>query len=853
MSRRGIGSGETSPQRGRLGRTLQERVLVTSDTGHIFETTITTAVHAEEDPEARRALLDDTLNVVSCPLVTGRRYRLAVPVLYHAPSLELLALVLPEGLRHEELRRRAEVLRRLDEESEALPAYARELRCAFGAAGLRRLEEARRVELEQGDQGGALQNLKLARQRAKLETLREELEVLQRRLEGERDELEQERGELEQERRALEQQAVEQARGEEPPRPQRSPDAFSSMMRLDELSDVLAAQEATAGLDEDGSEILEANDILEEAVDPAAAAEWAEMVPEHFDVEASAGRDDYVTVLGDDLVLAAFRLRRDAFEELVGVGEKAPQLFVQYHEIQGVPVVALLLARLDERQQPVRFVASLLNLSDSEHRRALEILQQRTLVRFAFYDRQNRLLRSLDIEQPLADNVRWITTERVAAHPEHANISPFAFRKVVEQYHSPQFERLGSLRHNFHADSFTTLKKASETRLAAGIVDYWSSPERLKYLVANRSFPLPMFRRIQRRVLDAAVPLGLHLEEPLRRQALAWGVADDEGALAELLLANFAELNVGIGGRDRQDLDPVENWENWEALLELACGFGVEPQEAELELAQIALRRAREFQELGEQGVQRGEERAVHEAQEAPQEEEEEDGGAGIMLSDDDVIFEESGVFSRTSEKTGVTYFVPDADVIGVFEDIAELGREDLERLLDDPNGRLEAAQVLLTRFSEEAGMLELVMTAAEEMTAGEIAALARFVECTCDNLEAPLIRVLESSGPSATYVAARALAASRSRPALPLLLAALRDGSRELNREAVARTLVQGYGADLLPELTRTIEEQGADEPLLLLLSALERHHVGTLERLSRDGHERVRQAVEVTASRRG
>ena len=200
-------------------------------------------------------------------------------------------------------------------------------------------------------------------------------------------------------------------------------------------------------------------------------------------------------------------------------------------------------------------------------------------------------------------------------------------------------------------------------------------------------------------------------------------------------------------------------------------------------------------------------------------------------------------VVARRSEATGVTYFLPDDAVLGQFEDMASMSRDDLLLLLEDANGRLEAAQMLIERFG--APVVSEVLAASETMHASEVAALAKFLESRADGLEGELVRCVEGGGPSTTYIASHALVNIRSTSAIPVLLEAMRDSGRQGNRQALANTL-SGYGDKLLPPLTRIIKRDGHDEAILELLGALERHQEGTLGKLARDRNRKVREAAK-------
>ena len=128
-----------TPYHGRLGRTTLTSVMVRTTTGASFPASVPMVLNVKENPELKEALVKGTLYEVTCPL-TGKQHWLAFPVWVHDEALGLYALVLPEGLRHEELRHRIAFLEELSQEREVVPAYVRECETVFGGERLGALE-----------------------------------------------------------------------------------------------------------------------------------------------------------------------------------------------------------------------------------------------------------------------------------------------------------------------------------------------------------------------------------------------------------------------------------------------------------------------------------------------------------------------------------------------------------------------------------------------------------------------------------------------------------------------------------------------------------------------------------------
>jgi hypothetical protein len=121
--------------RGAIGRTQTAMVHVTDPRGELVAVQVTTSVDATTNPALAERLLDGTLNVVTPD--GGDPIRLAVPVVYHDPRAELLALVLDDAHRHRELEERIAVLEQLRADPAAVPPYAKDFAVVFGGAGLR--------------------------------------------------------------------------------------------------------------------------------------------------------------------------------------------------------------------------------------------------------------------------------------------------------------------------------------------------------------------------------------------------------------------------------------------------------------------------------------------------------------------------------------------------------------------------------------------------------------------------------------------------------------------------------------------------------------------------------------------
>ncbi len=139
MGKTAAGRAGATPFRGRLGKTRKQVIHVTCTCGAILAAEVYRSVNAADDPEVAASLRDATqgpFQTASCPRHDGS-VPVHVPVVYHDPEGQRLALVLPEAMRHRELEERARFFEELAAEPEAeIPAYVLEAAVVFGRGEL---------------------------------------------------------------------------------------------------------------------------------------------------------------------------------------------------------------------------------------------------------------------------------------------------------------------------------------------------------------------------------------------------------------------------------------------------------------------------------------------------------------------------------------------------------------------------------------------------------------------------------------------------------------------------------------------------------------------------------------------
>ncbi len=520
-------------------------------------------------------------------------------------------------------------------------------------------------------------------------------------------------------------------------------------------------------------------------------------------------QEDWFVRQTADLVLVGYRIGE---ERQRGFLEGEVEFLFQVHEVEGIPFIGLTLAAFDEDSGCVDAVTAPMSDRGEEQSSILDKVARDLHVYLAVYGEDGQLVAAWEAGGPLRRNIGW-ARQRLRQWRDSVEDPEVVDVKAAE-FLAENPELVGSMRHPFESQSFSQFDGAADVKLAASIVGYWSEPEQFDYLIGNRSFSLQAFLNVQKRVVRQALHWGLAFGEALQQVAVEESIILDEKSMVQRMLSNFAEVCVGLRAND---LDPLEQWENWDRLIEMAEEHRVTPDPDVLELAESSLKRAEEYEAV------------VEEQQEFSRP----DGEAAHPVDKAEVQVEE-----RYDDDSGVTYFVA-AGSEDQFAELWQEERDELESLLADEDLRVVAAQILLEQHGSDA-VVE-VMEAVEEMEAAEARAVSRFCEERADELEAGLMQALDSAGPAATMIAGRALAKQGSAAALPRLLATARDDS---DHGWLVPCLVD-FGDKLLPPLSRVLKEDPEDEGLLSLLAALETYREGILDELSDERNEKLQEAL--------
>lgn len=600
----------------------------------------------------------------------------------------------------------------------------------------------------------------------------------------------------------------------------------------DELEDDLGEQSSQPGAESSGL-AAESSEVGNESARPVAPPGSSRPEPAKATImtydpedfyedfqEVEPGDRDWFVEPTDDLVVVGYRMDDDRAEAFL---KEEPSFLFQLQEIDGVPVVTLTLGVFDDQGDCVDAVGAPVTDFEDRDSRILDEIGRELHVHLALYGEDGGRLTAWEAGAPIRRNIEW-ARKRVADWREDRDDADEHLDEAVEAFEEGDVDLVGAMDHPFEVNRFVDFEGASDVALAVSIVGYWSEDEQFEYLIGNRSFSLEEFRQIQKRVVRQALHWGIAPGEQLRDVAVEEAIIPDHESMVERLLSNYAEVCVGLRPND---LDPVEQWENWDELIDLAEAYDVTPDAEMLELAEVSLKRAEEYQQT---------------LQEDDGAEPEEPAGGDGPRSHPEIDVT-SGTVSRRSDESGVSYFVPEDRQNDEFDELMEADREDVEAALEEADRRVEAAQVLIERFGD--GAVDVVLEAADKMDESGVSALARFVEARADGLEAVLMRVLDETGPNGTFIAARALAAIESTAAIPRLLEAVCDPDRSGDEGRIARCLAL-FGDKLVPPLSEQLQETPEDQDLLEVLAGLEQLRSGTIDELAGQRDEQLQEAAD-------
>ena len=222
--------------------------------------------------------------------------------------------------------------------------------------------------------------------------------------------------------------------------------------------------------------------------------------------------------------------------------------------------------------EPQRVLAIIDPTADLD-RRWLALLEQEFVLDVELWT-DDRWLRRVRLEAPLADNVRFIA-RAAGDHQRGLPGGATALASAIAAITAPDHDLFG-LQHPEHGelriDKLDSLATANQVRRALAMARRFSRPVREDYLVTVRGFPLTRWTALRRAVLARAIACGLWMGPDLAQHAIALGLARSPADLWLRLDQGFAGL---LADAAANDLDPDAIEDNRAALAQEATALGL--------------------------------------------------------------------------------------------------------------------------------------------------------------------------------------------------------------------------------------------------------------------------------------
>ncbi|MBK6846902.1 MAG: hypothetical protein IPG96_04915 [Proteobacteria bacterium] len=224
----------------------------------------------------------------------------------------------------------------------------------------------------------------------------------------------------------------------------------------------------------------------------------------------------------------------------------------------------------------------------------LEQLARDFVVELDLYDDEARPVASWQVRAPLAENVAE-ALRRARALRASGEVASGSLAEAKAAFVAAGGAGGGGPQHGWQhelpVDAFLDAPSPGVARLALGLVGYWAEAAQEERLLWQHSFPLRDWAALRLRVLAHARRYGLLPSEPLLAFGQARGLWGSTRELLPELLRRFVPVSQR---QEPSDLDPFEEWENWQALLAACqrCGVPLAP-----ELSRLAADSARRAQE----------------------------------------------------------------------------------------------------------------------------------------------------------------------------------------------------------------------------------------------------------------
>jgi HEAT repeat protein len=493
--------------------------------GFIFTCDLHRSVNATRDPALGARLAAGTLAQARCPSCAAA-VNVEIPVVYHDETRRLMVLVLPPALRHRELEERAELLLQLARDRGfAVPAYVRDFKVVFGAAGLAELAA---LSAEAGE--GRLAEL----ERIAAELTKREAELTAR-------------------------AGPTVATGEVAPEEDPALDAVTPPPHAP------IVDRALYGELPDGAPVV--HTVVEESTNRVALGL----------AERPTGRDAALARFHATHSQALSAVDRGEVRILVRgraavASDAGPRVRVGLYRLPSYPLIVIGVGPGDPDDDGGEPTPLFFDVARADDQQALGLLAASFHVIIEAFDDAGEPLGRREVIAPLAANVRAAVTlaeEHLAQIPSARR----SFDVAMSAFRAPGFDRWGRRDPRLDEDSFGVLPTPAAAQKALGVVAGWSEPSNEDYLLLVRSFPVEWWRRLRSRVIHRGVELGLVLPGLLMENAVAEGEYRSRKEIVGRTLAGFADLVAGRSAPN--DLEPEQIAANWRALFILCEEEGV--------------------------------------------------------------------------------------------------------------------------------------------------------------------------------------------------------------------------------------------------------------------------------------
>jgi hypothetical protein len=250
------------------------------------------------------------------------------------------------------------------------------------------------------------------------------------------------------------------------------------------------------------------------------------------------------------------------------------------HRAPSYPVITLVLGPPAAMRAPNTQLASvMLDIGNDADRQVLIALVKRFELLIDVVVRGKKI-RRLKLTAPLGENVGYIlrgAEDHLRAVATEGEPDEPRARELVS---GAGYDLLG-IQHpdapEFRDDKLAQLATAQQLRRALAMARRFARPAREDYLVCTRGFPLPRWRELRRKVLEAAVNWGIWMGPELAQVAVSEGLARSRRDLIAKLDRGFETLRKHPTAND---IDNEAAEDNANAIAEEAKALGVELQKS---------------------------------------------------------------------------------------------------------------------------------------------------------------------------------------------------------------------------------------------------------------------------------